>query len=238
LALLLEHEPAYGASAQERVQLAAIGIGTGMQFAPNAVRRALLEEAVHFGAAAIRANTYPAGDQACLVFPDRRWEWAFLDGGVTLDPRVHASVDRRGAPAYAGAGTWPAVEKVGDGGSQYLRTLRDAAGALLDGGRNYRLHLPAGAPIANFWSVVAYEAGSRSMLPNGQRFPSVSAHSEPNVNPDGSVDVYFGPSMPHGAEQNWIRTVEGKSWFPILRFDGSLHGFSDRSWKPNDIIVA
>jgi hypothetical protein len=39
-------------------------------------------------------------------------------------------------------------------------------------------------------------------------------------NPDGSVDVYFGPNAPTGKESNWIQTVPGKGWFTLLRLYG------------------
>jgi hypothetical protein len=30
------------------------------------------------------------------------------------------------------------------------------------------------------------------------------------VNPDGSVDVYFGSKPPIGKEANWVQTIPGK----------------------------
>jgi hypothetical protein len=32
-------------------------------------------------------------------------------------------------------------------------------------------------------------------------------------NPDGSVDVYFGPTAPQGHEPNWVQTASDKRWF-------------------------
>jgi hypothetical protein len=49
------------------------------------------------------------------------------------------------------------------------------------------------------------------------------------------VDVYFGPQMPAGQEKNWIRTVPGKGWFPIVRFYGPLPPLYDQTWKLPDI---
>jgi hypothetical protein len=37
------------------------------------------------------------------------------------------------------------------------------------------------------------------------------------VNPDGSVDVYFGPKPPTGKEANWVQTIPGKGWNTLLR---------------------
>lgn len=36
-------------------------------------------------------------------------------------------------------------------------------------------------------------------------------------NDDGSFTIWFGPDSPAGHEHNWIQTVPGKSWFPMLR---------------------
>ncbi|WP_423739694.1 DUF1214 domain-containing protein [Cupriavidus basilensis] len=49
---------------------------------------------------------------------------------------------------------------------------------------------------------------------------------------------FFGPSAPQGKEKNWVQTVGGKGWFPLLRFYGPLQPFFDKSWKPGDIEEA
>ncbi len=127
------------------------------------------------------------------------------------------------------------VDKVVGQGSQYLLGVRDAADATLDGGKNYHLHLPPKIPAKNFWSIVAYDAVSRSMLKNDQHFPSVSSYSDPAVNADGSVDIYFGPEKPANGNANWIRTLEGRGWFVLLRLYGPLDAFFDFTWQPDDI---
>ena len=76
------------------------------------------------------------------------------------------------------------------------RRDRTGSRAQLDGAKNYRLHVPPDIPIKNFWSVVVYDALSRSELQNGQPFPSVSGYTDPAINADGSVDIAFGPEQP------------------------------------------
>ena len=81
-------------------------------------------------------------------------------------------IDARNIVYYMAAGNSPAMmEKNVGQGSQYLWTYRDADGNFLDGAKNYRLHVPPDIPIKNFWSVVVYDALSRSELQNGQPFP-------------------------------------------------------------------
>ena len=41
--------------------------------------------------------------------------------------------------------------------------------------------------------------------------------------------------MPPGQENNWIKTVASKGWFPIFRFYGPLEPLYDKSWVLNDI---
>lgn len=52
---------------------------------------------------------------------------------------------------------------------------------------------------------------------------------------DGSVDVWFGPEAPAGKENNWIKTVPGKSWNMILRLYYPLESWFNRSWRPGEI---
>lgn len=72
----------------------------------------------------------------------------------------------------------------------------------MHGGNAYRLHLPPNIPVGAFWSVVVYDAEGRSMLQNDQPFPSVSQYTDPVINAEGSVDVWFGPAAPADHERN------------------------------------
>ena len=93
--------------------------------------------------------------------------------------------------------------------------------------------------MKNFWSVVAYDADSRSILRSGQPFPSVSTYIGPEANADGSIDITFGPEAPSGSvsdARNWIQTTPGKGWFTLFRFYGPLDPFFDKTWKPDDIV--
>jgi hypothetical protein len=236
LAWIVEHEPKEMLADNERFQLAAIGIEKGKPFAPDAARKKVLDEAARFASAVARTNSFASNDPSAPVYPDRKWEWAFVGGSAKFDSQGFVNPDQRAAFAYIAIGMSPAmVEKHVGAGSQYLTTPRDANGAFLDGGKNYRLRVPANIPAKNFWSVVAYDSDSRSILRNQQPFPTVSTYSGPEKNADGSIDIYFGPKSPAGKEKNWIQTTPGKGWFTLFRFYGPLEPFFDKTWKLGDI---
>jgi hypothetical protein len=236
LAQVIQREPAERLSPIERFQLASIGIEKGRPFSPDAERQALLRDAARFGAATARASYFSSNDPSRLVYSDRRWEWAFNDARPVMDSTGQLDIDHRAALAYVTSGVSPAlVEHAVGQSSQYVWTPRDSNGAYLDGGKEYLLRLPPGIPVRLFWSLVVYDAVSRSMLENGGT-ATISQYSGCNVNDDGSVEVCFGPQLPWGHAGNWVKTVAGRGWFPLLRLCGPLPSFFNRSWKPDDII--
>jgi hypothetical protein len=69
---------------------------------------------------------------------------------------------------------------------------------------------------AGTWATGSYWGG-RVLQTDGQ-FPSIGSQKKDIViNPDTSVDVYFGPTAPAGHEANWVQTVPGKGWNTLLR---------------------
>ena len=38
------------------------------------------------------------------------------------------------------------------------------------------------------------------------------------MDPDGSVDLYYGPTPPKGKEKNWVQTLPVQGWWVYLRF--------------------
>ncbi len=237
LAQLVEEEPLDVFGPLERFQMQAIGIEKGKPFKPDDRTKALLSEAARVGGAMARANTY-ASPSAGTYYPDRKWQ-GVPDGMTYTFTRDGApQIDARDNVYYMAAGNSPAMmaKNVGQG-SQYLWTYRDADGDFLDGAKNYKLHILPNIPAKNFWSVVVYDALSRSELQNGEPFPSVSSYTKPKVNEDGSIDVFFGPNEPK-EKGNWIKTVAGKGWFPIFRFYSPSEPYFDKSWVLNDIEKA
>ena len=93
--------------------------------------------------------------------------------------------------------------------------------------------MPAEPPVQRFWAVTAYDALSRSLLDSGGNI-TVSSLGDPDVNADGSVDIYFGPKTPEGKESNWIKTDPAKGFFVVFRFYGPLEGYIEKNWVLND----
>jgi hypothetical protein len=116
------------------------------------------------------------------------------------------------------------------------KVASDANGNLLDGGKNYKLHLPPDVPSSNFWSIIVYDNHTHLMIRTDQPWPSVHSQCEKlKFNQDGSVDAWFGPKAPVGNENNWIKTIPGKKWNMILRLYYPLKPWFDELWRPGEI---
>ena len=210
----------------------------GAAFQPDERLRRLLADGARLGDGMAKAIAFASRDPEAHIYPDRHWERIFI-GGYKFERDGARLLDARTLFHYTAIVVTPAMEaKMVGVGSQYLATYKDASGAYLDGGQDYRLRLPAGIPAKDFWSVTVYDAETRSLLQNGQPKPSLSTYDKPDANADGSVDVFFGPRAPKGREKNWVKTLPGKGWFPYLRLYGPLEPFFEQTWRPDDIVKA
>ena len=77
-------------------------------------------------------------------------------------------------------------------------TFHDSSGNPLQGGNTYRLHVPAEVPVREFWSITVYSLETSSFFLNSMRLTLGSLDKGLHKNPDGSVDIYFGPKPPAG----------------------------------------
>jgi hypothetical protein len=234
---VVQEEPLEATDPETRGLLAAIGLRKDAPFEPDARMQRILAEAAAVGNATARALVFSTRDREAFFYPDSAWQMAWLGNDYQFSPGGVLDLDARALFFYVGWGITPAMagKRVGVG-SQYALAHRDAAGNYLDGGKRYRLHLPPGIPAKDFWSMLAYDPQTRSMLQTDQAHPSLSSQrSDLVVNPDTSVDVDFGPAAPVGHESNWIQTVPGKGWFAGLRLYGPLEAWFDKTWRPGEI---
>ena len=56
------------------------------------------------------------------------------------------------------------------------------------------------------------------------------------INADGSVDVYFSAKRPKG-KKNWVQIDPNKGWYPMIRFYGPLKAYTEKAWKPDDVVL-
>jgi len=236
---VIEREPVSMLDPELRGLFASIGIQKGKAFAPDARMKAILTDAVAVGNATARAMFLRPRLDGAFIYEDSHWYTGFVGGNHEWLKDGGAGgryLDARTFFFYQATVNTPAmVLKMIGKGSQYAGCAVDSDGNYLDGSKSYRLNIPKDVPAKDFWSVVIYDPQTRSELQTGQRFPSKNNKKAGLVeNPDGSVDLYFGPTAPKGHENNWIETVPGKGWFAFLRLYGPLDPWFDKTWRPGD----
>ncbi|MEM9059296.1 MAG: DUF1254 domain-containing protein [Pseudomonadota bacterium] len=240
---VIQKEPIDFIDPETRGLFASIGIEKGKPFAPDSRMRAILDDAVAIGNAAARSIVwYPRVDgtlDGIKVFADRGYTTGFNDKDVFFngDDDFTMNTDARVAFHYGYTVVTPAMASPRPGtGSDYGVAYLDNNGQPFDGSKTYKVTLPPNPPVNNFWAYTVYDPQTRSMLQTDQPAPSLdSIQRDPEVNADGSIDVYFAPEAPEGKEANWIQTVPGKGWFTALRMYGPLEPWFEQSWKPGDI---
>ena len=120
-------------------------------------------------------------------------------------------------------------------GQYYLMAIVDKAGRPLDGGRTYRLTVPANAPVKLYWSATAYDRATHALI---RELPWSSRSSNTpglEANADGSVDIYFGPEARAGRASNWVPTRAGEGFEVLFRLYGPEKPFFAKTWKLPDI---
>jgi hypothetical protein len=234
---VVQYEPNEAYSPEILGKLAAIGIEKGKEFKPDERMRKILTEAAAVGNATARALVFKYRGEDNYYYPNSAWFTAFIGGSYEFlsQPGVR-NPDARVHFIYYATGVTPAMAlKLVGKGSQYAAAATDSDGRPLDGSKTYKVHLPPNIPAKDFWSFVVYDNQTRSMLQTDERFPSIGSNDKDIViNPDSSVDVWFGPTAPEGHEKNWVQTVPGKGWNVLLRLYGPGEPWFDKTWKPGE----
>jgi len=232
---VVQSEPVMDRDRLILAQLRFLGIEKGKPFKPDARQKKILEDAVLVGEAMAKANTSDKRVEPPF-WPNSNWKHALV---VSVDQRMpgYDQLDERAAWFYEAVAVSKGMLTETPGvGQRYIASYKDKAGKWLDGGKNYKLHVPPNPPVKQFWSVTAYDEATRQMPVTEQGRPDISSRKEDVVkNSDGSIDVYFGPKAPKGHETNWVQTLPDKGWFAYFRFYGPLEPFFDKSWALPDV---
>jgi hypothetical protein len=213
--------------------LKSIGIEKGKPFAPNAKTQDILKSAA-LEAQAVLESRYES--LFTPYFDISRWALPALPDYLKAsqdgfsDPNAYP-FDSRGlvftfaffTPKHLGEGQF------------YLMTVKDKDGQNFDGGKSYRLTVPATAPVKQFWSATIYNRATHGLIRDMPRSSRGSQSQGLQKNADGSVDIYFGPKAPADKDPNWVPTNPSGQFEVLFRFYGPEKPLFDKTWKLPDV---
>ena len=213
--------------------LRSLGIEKGKPFNPDAKTKAALET----GAREAQAWLESRYDTVLPPFyAGGRWLLPALPELLAAvqadfnDPNKYP-VDARGVTyTFAFVG----IKRLG-AGQFYLVSLRDKDGNPYDGGKTYRLTVPANPPVEQYWSLTAYDRQTHALIRNMPRASRSSQIPEMQKNADGSVDIYVGPKAPAGKETNWVPTDPRRGFELMFRAYAPTKALFDKTWRLPDI---
>ena len=216
-------------------KLASIGIVKGKAFDPDNRMKRIFDQAAKEAVAMSRAILYRSRERDINYWNDRHWEKMFLHNTTFLEDGV-PEIDAQTLWHYQAICVSPNLLSTTPGvGTAYLTASKDNNGEYLLGDKYYKLNVPTDPPVKRFWAVTAYDPLSRSLLDIDGPI-NVGSQSDPVINQDGSVDLYFGANPPDNPDlaKNWIKTDPSKGFFVVFRFYGPTEGYINKTWVLND----
>jgi hypothetical protein len=216
--------------------LARLGIRRGEVFEPTDDQQAM------FAQAAPEALEYMIEQYHRVlnpfVYEGKRWSALVPNGSRetewSYEYPSHYDYHARGALYYA---IITSVKNYGSA-TYYLDIAETPDGQWLDGGKNYKLTMPASVPVRDFWAVTTYDLETASYLRDIEKSSIDSTMSEVKKNADGSTTIYFGPKPDKDKESNWLRTDPERRFFLLGRFYGPEPAMLDGSFELNDMEYA
>jgi hypothetical protein len=192
--------------------LAEIGIVKGKPFDPDETAAKWLDQAARDAEEHLRGEL-ESGRVFNQYWPDRAW------GVIKPDPADGISYFTVAAPRRS----------ADDSGATFsLMSANDAQSRPLYGANRYQLRVPAKVPVKDFWSIILYSTRTRSII-DTEKF-SLSSKDKLQINPDGSVDLYFSPLSPAGKDSNWLATRPGEKFYAAVRFYGPTPALEKKAW--------
>jgi hypothetical protein len=229
---MVQHEPFLERDRALIDPLKTLGIERGKPFAPDAKTKNVLTSAIaeaHAWIETLYASQAPFYDRKRWFFPAT----PDFQQIVMSDYKVPDCypIDIR-ASLYSLA--FFSAKHVGE--SQfYLMLGFDRDGAPLEGSASYKLTVPAGVPVKQYWSVTVYDRTTHAFLREAPRVGRSSQTPELDWNADGSVDLYYGPAPPEGKEANWVPTKPGEGFELLARFYGPTPALYEKGWQLEDV---
>lgn len=237
LSEVIKIEPVEDRDRMMMAMLRFLGIEPGKDFAPDDRQKAVLTEAALVGEAMARANGYAKRFDNAKLWEGKEWELALFLENTNQEMPTYTQLDERASWFYEAIGVSDGMMgKIVGAGQVFIETQKDSEGNWLDGGKNYKLSVPANAPVKQFWSCTVYDNDTRCLIQTGD-LPDKSSRMDLAVNKDGSVDLYFGPEPPEDEKlsANWTKTVPDEGWFTYFRLYAPTQAYFDRSWQMPDI---
>lgn len=212
--------------------LKTLGIEKGKPFAPDAKTEAALDAGAR-EAQALLSQRYEAGFP--VLNPGIRWFPAAMAEVVKAVQNGYADtdlypIDARGVTYTLG---FTGIKRIGTA-QFYLMANKDKDGKAFDGSATYRLTVPAKAPVKQYWSATVYDRETHALVKNMSRASLASISPGVQANPDGAIEVFFGPQAPAGKEANWVPTDPNRKFELLFRLYGPEKPLFDKSWKLPD----
>lgn len=214
-------------------QLRSIGIEKGKPFNPDAKMQEILNAAAREAKALLELRydtVFPP------YFEGTYWRVPAQAEAVQGQSTRYASreayaIDARGLTYTLG---FIGIKRLGTA-QFYLMAIKDKDGKNLSGANTYRLTVPADAPVKQYWSVTAYDRATHALIRGMPRASAASQSAELAKNPDGTVDLYFGPKALAGKETNWVPTRPDGEFELMFRLYGPTKPLFDKTWKLPDL---
>jgi len=215
--------------------LARLEIKKGEPYKPDAKLQAIFDKAAP-EALEYMVDQYHRGGLNPWMYEGKKWS------RLVPEPGSRETEWRYEFPSYydyhaRGALYYAIITSIKNYGTAtfYLDLAETPEGEWLDGGKNYKLVMPADVPVKDFWSITTYDLETASYLRDIVSSSIDSTMKQVQKNSDGSVDIYFGPKSPAGKESNWLPTDPERRFFLLSRFYGPEPTLLDGSFELNDI---
>ncbi len=230
LARIINDEPVQPQDLAMMNMLKSIGIEKGKPFNPDTATKEILSKAIKEAQAGfIQTNRsfepFYEGKQWSIPAPKTAHSTKF-----SFYTNEFYALDERAGFFFLGCA--PPVKP--GGASFYLFGQKDVSGIPLTGEKNYKLHVPANVPAKQFWAATVYDLEESNFIRESPKL-EVNSYQSLQINPDGSVDIFFGSKAPEGKESNWVYTAPGKGWTMLFRFYGPQPAIINKAWKLPDI---